>query len=36
MCLVTAVNQSDTDSFSNVNVTYTTAGDAVNYNRGGR
>ena len=36
MGLVTAVYHADTDSFSNVNVTYTTAGDAVNYNRGGR
>lgn len=36
MGLVTAVYNADTDSFSNVNVTYTTAGDAVNYNRGGR
>lgn len=36
MGLVTATYHADTDSFSNINVTYTTAGDAVNYNRGGR
>ncbi len=31
MGLVTAVYNADTDSFSNVNVTYTTAGEAVNH-----
>lgn len=36
MGLVTATYNADTNSFSNVNVTYTTAGEAVNYNRGGR
>lgn len=36
MGLVTAVYHADTDSFSNISITYTTEGDAVNYNRGGR